>query len=654
MAIKSLLIPIVCVLLNGLVFYLSKRYQNLSSYVFIIVQMAIFVFVIIGDHLSFKYQKSRNVEADALVDKLISGDLSNTQREMEDGILEGKLAKYLSSIRKVISEIYGVARIAGNTGIYLTKDINSISQATENIATAVNYMAQGNSEVANSVVKASNNMTKIYQFALEIKEQITLIQENSQNTRHTVDEGNQALKIQSITSLETIESFKQFESVISQLKNMAHEINLIVDTISNISSQINLLALNAAIEAARAGEAGRGFTVVASEVKKLAEDSNASATKVRSLIQKVNSSVDSSIEVINSNKENVINQEKHLKNTESAFANISASMSVVEEEVLNIYTKINDLTVFTESVNSDIESISAVSQESAASAEEINATMQDNANSMGNITERFSELTKKIESISGQLEDYQYIKIAYNEYIESSFQVEVLKEVIKRKLSLAAEGILVNNQEIFRMVAEGKADFTVAPMLPSCRGLEEEYGDRLENLGSNLDGCRLGVVVPSYVTINSLDEIQPYSHKFRNKLYTLQRRTSLGRMAGELAEAYSVSGLMIEYNEEDVLLKALHSAISNQEWIIITSWQPHYMFSIYDLKYLRDPKQVFGKEDHCATLVKKGLSKENPELYDLVKHFKLDMPRVNNALLQISKGASIGEEALRYVNSLKV
>ncbi|WP_407313510.1 glycine betaine ABC transporter substrate-binding protein [Desulfosporosinus sp. SB140] len=176
----------------------------------------------------------------------------------------------------------------------------------------------------------------------------------------------------------------------------------------------------------------------------------------------------------------------------------------------------------------------------------------------------------------------------------------------------------------------------------------------MENLGSNLDGCRLGLVVPSYVTINSIDEIQQYSHKFRNKFYTLQRRTNLGRMTGELIEAYSVSGFTIEYNEEKVMLEALNNAIRNKEWIIITGWQLHYMFSVYDLKYLRDPKQVFGNEDHCVTLVRKGLGKENIELYNLVKHFKLDMPRVNKALYQISEGTSIMEGALGYVNSLKI
>lgn len=648
---RSAITLIVCLMLNLLSFFIVRMYQDLSISIFIVTQLLITFSIIVGYKGSFRLAKADNDLK--VIDDLINGNLSNAKQTTKAGELEKKLEKYQSAIRNVISEIYGVARIASSTGIYLTKDINNITQATDNIATSVNYMALGNSEVANSVITASGNMTKIYQFAVDIKDQIDLISESSKNTMHAVNEGNNALKIQSTTLYETIESFKKVGSVISDLKNMASEINLIVDTISNISRQINLLALNAAIEAARAGEAGRGFTVVASEVKKLAEESNSSATKVRSLIEKVNNGVDKSIEVITTNNTAIIEQEIHLKNTESAFVNINTAMNVVEGEIYEIFAKINDLTTFTESVNKDIESISAVCQESAAGSEEISATMLDNANSMGNITERFSELTKKIEVISDQLENYQYIKIAFNEYVESSFQLEILKEIIKQKLGLAAEGILVNNQEIFRMVAEGKADFSTAAMLPSCEALEVEYRGQMENLGSNLDGCKLGLIVPSYVEINSITEMKSSANKFKNKIYSLQRRTSLGRMVGEALESYEISGYTVEYDEEKVMLEALHKAISNKEWIIITGWQPHYMFSVYDLKYLQDPKMVFGSEDHCATLVKQGLKEENMELYQIVKNFKLNMTAVNHALWEINKGTSIKDAAQSYLNSGK-
>ncbi len=646
---RSIITSIVCIMLNLIFFMLIRTYLELSIIVFMVTQLLIAVSIFVGYGASFKLNRADNELK--VIDDLIDGNLLNAKQNIKAGEVERKLDRYQNEIRNVISEIYGVARIASSTGIFLTKDIKNISQATDNIATTVNYMAQGNSEVANSVVKASENMTKIYQSVVDIKDQISLINESSKSTRHTVDEGNNALKIQSKTLFETTESFKKVGSVISDLKDMASEINSIVDTISNISSQINLLALNAAIEAARAGEAGRGFTVVASEVKKLAEESNSAAIKVRGLIEKVNVGVDKSVEVININRIAVTEQEVHLKNSEKAFVNINTAMNIVEGEINEIFAKIYKLTAFTESVSTDIVSISAVCQESAASSEEISATMIDNAQSMGNITERFSELTKKIEGISDQLENYKYIKIAHNEYVESNFQLEVLKEIIKQKLGIAAEGILVNNQEIFRMVAEGKADFATAAMLPSCEALELEYRGQLENLGSNLDGCKLGLIVPSYVEINSINEMKGYENRFRNKIFSLQRRTSLGRMVGEALDSYELSGYTIAYDEEKVMLDALHKAIANKEWIVITGWQPHYMFGVYDLKYLQDPNKVFGREDHCATLAKQGLKDENRELYQIIKNFKLDMTSVNKALCEINQGTSIKDAAQSYVNS---
>ncbi|AET66121.1 ABC-type proline/glycine betaine transport system, periplasmic component [Desulfosporosinus orientis DSM 765] len=646
---RIIMLSLVCITLNVISFGLIRAYSEYSVQVFLGSQCLIILMIFLAGML-FKSDKA-SLEAEIL-DNLINGNLTNDKKPMNASEMERKLLNYQSNIRKVIAEVYGVARIAGSTGIYLSRDLSNIAQAADNITSSINYVASGNSEVANSVVKASENMTKIYEFTLGIKKQIEQIEESSKTTIHMVDEGSNALEIQNKSLSETIESFQKVKSVISDLKNRASEINSIVDSISNISKQINLLALNAAIEAARAGEAGRGFTVVASEVKKLAAESDSAATQVRKLIEKVNAGVDRSVEVIHLNSDSINEQEANLKNTEKSFVNINHAMNIVVSEIDEIFNKVRELTDFAENVNSDIGSISAVCQETAASSEEISAAIQENANSMGNLTERFNELTKKIEDISDELENYQYIKIAYNEYLESNFQLEVLKELIKRKLGFAAEGILVNNQEIFRMVAEGKADFSVSAMLPSCQALEMEYQGQLENLGLNLEGCMLGLVVPSYVKINSIAELSGKGSKFKNKIYSLQRRTNLGRMAGEVLESYELTGFTIEYNEEKAMLEALHRAIKSKEWIVITGWQPHSMFGIYDLKYLQDPRKVFGEEDHCATLVRHGLKQENRELYEIVKDFKLNMPVVNHALREITvNGISLEEAAVRYLDA---
>lgn len=647
---RVITLALVCIILNLISFCLSRSYGEYDLQIFLTAQGLIVLSVFLAP-MVFKGDKTP-VEAEIL-DELLEGNLMSGQSISKANEMETKLLGYQSSIRKFIADVYGVARIAGSTGIYLRKDLNNITQAADNIASSVNYMASGNTDVANSVVKAAQNMTRIYEFTLGIKNQIQRIEESSKTTIDSVDKGNTALEIQNKSLAETVASFQKVTSVVNDLKNRTSEINSIVDTISHISGQINLLALNAAIEAARAGEAGRGFTVVAGEVKKLAEESDRAAAQVRRLIEKVNTGVDQSAEVIRLNNRSIQDQEENLKNTAKAFGHINESMAGAATEIKEIFRKINELTDFTENVNSDIGSISAVCQETAASSEEISAAIQDNANSMGNISERFSELTAKIEVISQQMESYQYIKIAYNEYLESSFQLEVLKQLIKRKLGLAAEGILVNNQEIFRMVAEGKADFSVAAMLPSCRELEKEYQGQLENLGSNLDGCRLGLVVPSYVEINSISELNGQGPRFKNKIYSLQRRTSLGRMAGEALESYELKGYSIDYNEEKIMLEMLHRAVKNKEWIVITGWQPHSMFKIYDLKYLQDPRKVFGEEDYCATLVRRGLQQGNGELYEIVRDFRLEMPVVNEALRQITvEGISLEEAAVKYLDSI--
>ncbi|CVK19438.1 glycine betaine ABC transporter substrate-binding protein [Sporomusa sphaeroides] len=651
MVIRPLLNAIVCVGINILCYFSLNFYEKISVWSFLAMQVIVVFFILIFDRVSLAIDNKDNL-ADQIAEDLIAGNFSSSNHNSKASLLEGKLSQFTGQIRKTIAEIYGVVRVASSTGIYLAKDIAGMLQATDKISGTLTYMAQGNSEVAYSVSEASGKMAKVYQAVVEIKNQIELINDSSQKTMLLVTEGNLALEVQSQKLYESIQSFKQVVGVIGILKKNGLEINSIVNTISNISSQTNLLALNAAIEAARAGEAGRGFTVVATEVKKLAEECSNSAVKVRELIGKINCEIDTATEVINNNNQTVLEQETHLNNTKEAFSKINGAMNVVEKEIEDIFAKINALTTSSESINADMESISAVCQEAAASSEEIGAAMQDNANSIGSITERFSELTQKIDQISTQLESYKYVKIAHTEFTESLFQVEILKEIIRQKLGMAAEGILVPNPETWKLIAAGKADVTLSSWLPYVdEELEQQYGHQVENLGPNLPGCKFGLVVPSYVTVKSIPELKNHSYKFRNRICALQRRTKVSQCTATALKVYDLHDYIIDYSDEETMLQAVEQAIRNNEWVVMTGWQPHYKFSVYDLKFLEDPKGVFGKEEHLTTLVRKDLKAENKELYEIIRNFKLNMVDVNTALHEIKQGARVKDVAMKYLKS---
>ena len=651
MWIKSIIASIICLVLNTILFFSAGSHEKYGALFFMLTQILVVVTIFLSHCMPAKREKRTNTMT--MLKDLLEGNLSEPAESQRTETVNATLGQLSNKLRITISEVFGVARIAGSTGILLQEDIDNVSKGTGSIAKTLNEIANGNSEVASAIVKASDNMAKIYESIVGIKSQVTQISKNSKHTFHMVGVGKNALDTQSETMQESIQSIKQVGTVIHNLKNVTSEINTIVDTISDISAQTNLLALNAAIEAARAGEAGRGFAVVAGEIRKLAEGSNSSALKVRDLIDKVNLEVEKSVNAINTNNTKVLEQETHLLNTEKAFINISEAMSIVEEDIKSILNKIDQLTSFSESINQDVESISAVCQQSAASTEEISAAMIESTDSIGSITEKFSEFTKKIETISTQLEHYKFIKIAYNEYAESILQLEILKEIIKRKLGIAAEGILVNSQEAWRIIADGKADATPVPWMPNSDAyLDEQYGVRLENAGPNLSGCKMGLVVPSYVTIDSIADIRSNGDRFKHRIVSLQRRTGVGKLAGEVLKDYDISNFNIEYTDEEAMLKALEQAVRTNEWIIITGWQPHYKFGVYNLKFLQDPKGIFGREEYCTTLIRKGLREDNPALYEIFKGFKLDMNEVNKALCDIHKGTSFKAAAEAYVNKI--
>jgi len=192
------------------------------------------------------------------------------------------------------------------------------------------------------------------------------------------------------------------------------------------------------------------------------------------------------------------------------------------------------------------------------------------------------------------------------------------------------------------------------PWMPiSDASLDKRYGSMLDNLGPNLTGCKSGLVVPSYVTIDSIQEMKNCANKFNNKICSLQRRTIVAQHAAEAIKEYDLNGYSMEYNDEEVMLAALDKAIKGKEWIVVTGWQPHYKFGVYELKFLNDPKGTFGKEEYCTTLIRKRLKEENAELYQIFKDFKLSMDIVNNALCEAYQGTKIEDAAIKYVDSLK-
>ena len=175
--------------------------------------------------------------------------------------------------------------------------------------------------------------------------------------------------------------------MVDRLGERSKEIGEIVDTMSAIADQTNLLALNAAIEAARAGEHGRGFTVVAEEVGKLAQESQESAQKIAKLIQVIQADTESAVVSMRSGREAVVEGVRSVEGLRTVFEDINrlvvdvsgqidtvtGSINSMAADTTSIADEMNQINNYSGKVASEMQAVSAATEEQSASAEEIAA-----------------------------------------------------------------------------------------------------------------------------------------------------------------------------------------------------------------------------------------------------------------------------------------
>lgn len=224
------------------------------------------------------------------------------------------------------------------------------------------------------------------------------------------------------------------------------------------------------------------------------------------------------------------------------------------------------------------------------------------------------------------------INIGYVTWAENIAVTNLWKEILETK------GYEVKIQQLqasplFVGLNQGELDLFLDSWLPiTHEAYWNKYKDNLEDYGTWYEGeAKIGIVVPNYVTIDSLSEIKENADKFGGEIIGID--PGAGIMGATQAAIDDLNlGVKLIQGSEAAMMAALSNATKEEKWVAITGWSPHWMFAKYDLKYLNDdsPNKSFGEAEGIHTLAHKDFDEKNPEVAKWIKNFKMNDQQIGS------------------------
>ncbi len=206
---------------------------------------------------------------------------------------------------------------------------------------------------------------------------------------------------------------------------------------------------------------------------------------------------------------------------------------------------------------------------------------------------------------------------------------------------------------VFASLANGDLDVFMDVWLPVTHGPKvEKFGDKIEQVGVNYDAARIGLVVPKYVEIDKIEDMNAHAEKFEGKIIGVESGAGITARTNAAIEEYGLN--LEQVNSSTIaMLAELKKAIDENRWLVVAGWIPHWKFGRYELKFLEDSKGVYGAAETIETYCRKGFKETDPMAAKFFANFHLDEAQMADLLLKMEGEGEKSEIAQQWMNDNK-
>ncbi len=251
--------------------------------------------------------------------------------------------------------------------------------------------------------------------------------------------------------------------------------------------------------------------------------------------------------------------------------------------------------------------------------------------------------------VSDETGEKETIKIGYVMWACAEASTHVAQAVVMDYLGYDAEAIALEAGGMYSGIADGDLDFQTTAWLPvTHKEYMDTFGDQLVDYGILYEEARIGLVVPSYVDIDSIEEINEHADKFGGRITGIDGGAGIMMATERAIDEYGLTLDLME-SSDMAMTAALADAISAEEWIVVTGWTPHWKFARYDLKFLEDPQKVYGDVETINVIARQGLEEDAPEVARFLENFFLEPEQLGAVIGAIADGEEPLEAARQWI-----